>query len=58
MVGIAVMLRDRYAQCVTLCFFGLVIDMPVVVHVKVVVYPVMAQWPFPLDHRDSSFAVH
>ena len=43
---------------VTLCFFGLVIDMPVVVHVKVVVYLVMAQRPFPLDHSDSSFAVH
>ena len=34
---------------VTLCFFGLVIDMPVVVHVKVD-YPVMAQRLFPLVH--------
>ena len=43
----------RYAtetgtHSVTLCFSGLVIDMPVVVHVKVVDYPVMAQLLFPL----------
>ena len=57
MVDIAVC-SETGTHSVTLCFFGLVIDMPVVVHVKVVVYPVMAQRPFPLHHRDSSFAVH
>ena len=39
---------ERGTHSVTLCFFGLVIDMPVVVHVKVVDYPVMAQLLFPL----------
>ena len=38
------------------------IDMPVVVHVKVVDYLVMVQRTFPLvalaDHRDSPAAVH
>ena len=33
---------------VTMCFFGLVIDMPVLVHVKVVVYPVVAQMQIPM----------
>ena len=38
--------RDRYAQCQTV-HFGLVIDMPVIVHVKVVDISVVAQRPFP-----------
>ena len=37
--------RDRYAQCQTVLFWT-GIDMPVVVHVKVVDNPVMAQRPF------------
>ena len=40
--------RDRYAQCQTVLFFGLVIDMPAVVHVKVVDITVVAQRPFPM----------
>ena len=38
--------RDRYAQCQTV-HIGLVIDMPVVVHVKVVDITVVSQRPFP-----------
>ena len=57
----------RYAQrhvrtVFQLCYSGLDINMPVVVHVKVVDCPVMAQMTFPLvasaDHRDSPAAVH
>ena len=36
--------RDRYAQCQTL-HFGLVIDMPVIVHVKVVDITVVSHGP-------------
>ena len=39
--------RDRFVQCQTV-HFGLVIDMPVIVHVKVVDTSVVAQRPFPL----------
>ena len=39
--------RDTYAQCQTV-HVGLVIDRPVVVHVKVVDNTVVAQRPFPL----------
>ena len=39
--------RDRCAQCQTV-HIGLVIDMPVIVHVKIVDITVVAQRPFPL----------
>ena len=45
-VDISVMLRDS-TYSVKLCF-SLDIDIPVVVHVKVVDYPVMAQMTFAL----------
>ena len=47
---------------VVLCFLGLVIDMPVVVHVKVVDNTVVAQRPFPFVQpsrpKSSPVAVH
>ena len=64
-----VVFRDRYVQC-CLCtdrgdptgaVLGYVIDMPAIVHVKVVDITVVAQRPFPLvpaDHWDSPVAVH
>ena len=52
---------QRHVRTVFNCAI-LDIDMPVVVHVKVVDYLVMVQRTFPLvasaDHRDSPAAVH
>ena len=45
-VDISVMLRDMYAQCLTVLFW--LLTPPVVVHVKVVDFPVMAQMTFSL----------
>ena len=47
-VDIAGMLQRQGTHSVKLCIFGLSIDMPVVVHVKVVDIIVVVQRPFPL----------